>query len=112
MLPFLLLLAQVTLVPGTAMTWTDGTYTWAGNPFCVFYGTNYTLLPTSPAIDAGALIEGFHCPLAGSALNQPRQPNGDFCWEWYGKAPDIGGCEFVPTQMVKPPNPPALTNVE
>jgi hypothetical protein len=125
MLCLIILLAQVTLVPGTAMTWTDGVNTWAGNPFCNGLmdpnaistctgkqGISALLCPDSPAIDMGAVIAGFHCPAAGSALNQPLNADGSFCQEWYGNAPDAGACEFVPTQAVKPPNAPAQTNVD
>jgi len=97
-------LGAPTLVPGTANTWTDGTQIWAGNPFCA--GVGAILSPTSPAIDAGALIQGFHCPNPGSALNQPRMSNGDYCQEWYGSAPDIGACEYVPA-IATIPNPPS-----
>jgi len=99
-----------TLVPGTASTWTNGKYKWAGNPYCVgSTGYNFTLQPTSPAIDKGALIPGFHCPKPGSALDQPRQndPYNSYCVEWYGAAPDIGACEFVP--QPPPPVPTGLT---
>lgn len=79
---------------GAAMTWTNGTQTWAGNPFCAMSGT----LPSanSPAVDHGSIIPGFHCPKPGSALDQPRMSNGDFCHEWYGSSPDLGSCEYVP----------------
>ena len=98
------------LVPGTASTYTQGPYTWAGNPYCVEFG--FVLQSTSPAIDQGELIAGFHCPAAGSALSQARQADGSYCVEWYGKAPDIGACEFVPEAppaapsdlQVTPPN--------
>jgi hypothetical protein len=93
----------ITLVPGTAMTYTDGTYTWAGNPNCIGPGYNFTLQSTSPAIDAGTITE-INCPQAGSALNQPRLPDGSYCSEWYGSAPDIGACEYV-AQVTPPPNP-------
>jgi hypothetical protein len=99
---------SATLVPGTDQTWTDGVNTWAGNPFCNITGS--ILLPTSPAIDYGVIIEGFHCPLPGSSVNQPKimLPTGSpdawlqsNCIEWYGKAPDAGACEFV-TTIVQP----------
>ena len=81
-------------VAGTAMTWTNGTQTWAGNPFCAMSGN----LPSanSPAVDRGSVIPGFHCPKPGSALDQPRMSNGDYCQEWYGSSPDLGACEYVP----------------
>ena len=112
------------LIPGTAMTWTDVGHTriWAGNPYCFESGT--LLSSNSPAIDAAEKkckrIEVFtlecqtgpqdtpansiitvptrHCPLPGSALNQPRLADGhdSYCQEWYGAGPDIGACEFVP----------------
>jgi hypothetical protein len=81
------------LVPGTGNTWTNGVQTWAGNPMCAQAGL--LLQTTSPAIDTGELIPGFHCPAAG--------PGHGACQEWYGKAPDIGACEFVPSG---PPNTP------
>ena len=87
-------LPNLPTVAGTAMTWTNGTQTWAGNPFCAMSGN----LPSanSPAVDRGSLIPGFHCPKPGSALDQPRMSNGDYCQEWYGSSPDLGSCEYVP----------------
>ena len=81
-------------VAGTAMTWTNGPQTWAGNPFCAMSGN----LPSanSPTVDRGSLTPGFHCPKPGSALDQPRKSNGDYCQEWYGSSPDLGACEYVP----------------
>jgi hypothetical protein len=105
-LAILALIAQITLVPGTTNTWTDGKNTWAGNPGCnQIIGTgarcdgttgpfSALLCAKSPAIDAGFFVTGFHCPNPGSALNQPKQADGSYCVEWYGKAPDIGSCEF------------------
>lgn len=135
----LILISQVitqvggnTLVNGTAMTWTNGQYTWAGNPYCAGEGYNYTLQPNSPAIDAGDKnchhidtfmlecmsgpddtppnsifqVETYHCPNPGSALNQPRLPDpwASYCLEWYGAGPDIGACEFVPQMIPQRPN--------
>ena len=99
----------VLLVTGTAMTWKSWNgYTWAGDPYCVTDTTNFTLQPTSPAIDAGALIPNFHCPNPGSALNQPRLPDAynSYCSEWYGKGPDIGACEYVAAVVINPPSAP------
>lgn len=81
-------------VAGTAMTWTNGTQSWAGNPFCAISDN----LPSanSPTVDRGSVIPGVHCPKPGSALGQPRMSNGDYCHEWYGRAPDLGSCEYVP----------------
>jgi hypothetical protein len=81
-------------VAGTAMTWTNGSQTWAGNPFCAM--SRKLLSANSPAVDHGSLIPGFHCPKPGSALDQPRMSNGDYCSEWYGSSPDVGACEYVP----------------
>jgi hypothetical protein len=79
-----------------------------GNPFC----NGFNLQATSPAIDAGTIIEGFHCPAAGSALDQPRLSDGSNCHEWYGAAPDIGACEYVPpSSTVSPPGQPATLKV-
>lgn len=89
------MMAEPTLVPGTSMTYTDGTRTWAGNPGCAEAG--FLLQADSPAIDQGELIEGVHCPVAGPS------PDGN-CQEWYGKAPDIGACEYVGVIIV-PPKP-------
>src|SRR5690348_18254274 len=54
-------------------------------------------------------IPTFFCPLPGSAKGQPPLPepynllqpdwNGS-CREWYGAAPDIGACEYVPALVV------------
>ena len=81
-------------VAGTAMTWTNGTQSWAGNPFCATSGN----LPSanSSGVDRGSLIPRFHCPKPGSAFDQPRMSNGDYCQEWYGSSPDLGSCEYVP----------------
>lgn len=103
----LLFLAHASvLVDGTTNTWTNGNSTWAGNPYCDVEG--YLLSPESPAIDTGALTE-IHCGAPGSALNQPRLPDGSFCVEWYGSAPDIGACEFVPTAIITVPPAPTIT---
>jgi hypothetical protein len=108
MSPQLILIAQVMLVPGTAMTYTDGINVWAGNPYCVEGGG--LLQPDSPAIDFGVVIEGFHCPQPGSALDQPLQADGSYCQEWYGKFPDAGACEFVGGSPPPPPNMPPVVN--
>lgn len=41
---------------------------------------------TSPLIDAGSIIPGYHCATAG---NHPDQN----CRQWFGSAPDIGPFE-------------------
>jgi hypothetical protein len=88
------------LVPGYANTYTDGVNYWAGNPMC----NGFRLAPGSPAIDAGAMPpDPFHCPNPGSALNQPKLPDGSYCGEWFGSAPDIGACEYVTAAMVNVP---------
>jgi len=98
----LIVLAQagVTLVPGTTSTYTDGTYTWAGNPWCAESGL--LLQPTSPAIDQGAITD-LHCPAAGPSSQFPANADGSPCNEWYGLAPDIGACEYVPSGVQPPP---------
>ena len=101
MINAILLFAVVSLVPGSSTTWTDGTQTWAGNPYCAEAGV--TLQPGSPAIDAGTLIPGFHCDTPGPSLTG--------CQEWYGKAPDIGACEYVAQATTVGP-PLAPTNVK
>lgn len=94
------------LVEGTNNTWTKGGAVWAGNPFCAGQPDQpvFLLQPDSPAIDAGELIPGHHCPLPGSSVGQPRLLQAGWldthCGEWYGAAPDIGACEFVPLQQV------------
>jgi hypothetical protein len=97
--------AQVSLVPGTNGTYTNGTYTWAGNQFCA--QTGMLLMANSPAIDAAPLIPGFHCATSG-----PHP--GETCHEWYGGAPDIGACEFVLGSGPPPvrPNPPTNLKVQ
>ena len=89
-----LLLAAVA-IPGTGNGWTENGYSWFGNQWC--YDAGALLSPGSSAIDAGALIPGFHCP------NPGPDPSG--CVEWSGKAPDIGACEYVATAT--PGLPPA-----
>jgi len=82
-----LLAAAVWLVPGSGNVWTNGVYVWGGNQWCAEAG--FLLSPNSPAIDAGAFIQGFDCPAPG------LDPSG--CVEWYGSAPDIGACERFPS---------------
>ena len=94
MLFSILLFTIVSLVPGSSMTWTDGVDTWAGNPSCKDSGM--LLQSTSPAIDMGAVIDGFHCP-------NPGPDSSGTCIEWYGSAPDAGACEYVPNQQPPPP---------
>ncbi len=69
-------------------------------------GANFNLQPGSPAIDAGAIIPGFHCPVAGPC--PVSCDNGQPCIEWLGTAPDIGACEFVPTT---PANLPPVATI-
>lgn len=97
MLAFLLAIA-ISLVPGSTSVWTDGIYTWGGNPFCAEAG--FLLSPESPAIDAGEYIEGFHCSSAG------LDPSG--CVEWFGSSPDIGACEYWLAQQ-QPSAPKGIT---
>jgi len=61
------------------------------NPLFVNYGQkNFKLQASSPAIDRGKLIMGFHCALSdnngGSSLTN--------CVHWCGSAPDIGAFEY------------------
>lgn len=51
---------------------------------------NFDLQSTSPAIDKGAFISGFHC--AQSDNVNPSQIN---CRHWSGTAPDIGAYEYT-----------------
>lgn len=73
----------------------------ADNPFCESSG--FSLRPDSPAIDAGEFIPGFHCPAP--------DPGDGNCVEWYGKAPDIGACEFIPASTQPPPAAPSNATV-
>lgn len=93
------LLLAATLLPGSTSVWTDGQYTWGGNPACAEEG--FLLSSQSPAIDAGALTE-LHCPAAG--LN----PSG--CIEWFGVAPDVGACEYWIVSGL--PDPPRSLTVQ
>ena len=79
------ILAGLSRIPGSTNGWTDGLYSWFGPPAC---DQGWLLSPGSPAIDAGELIPGFHCPQPGPSLAG--------CVEWAGKAPDIGACEYIP----------------
>src|SRR3989338_9416907 len=45
----------------------------------------------SPLVDAGTVIEGFHCPESDDV-----NPNQQGCVHWKGDAPDIGAYEFDP----------------
>lgn len=109
LLTFILFAQTAVLVPGYSSTYHVNDWYWAGSPFC--YDNGNLLNPASPAIDTGALIPGFHCPVAGSSVGQPPQSNGQPCIEWFGKAPDIGACEFVTPDMVNPPVPPVVVSV-
>ena len=102
----LLLLAAVDLVPGTTSTWTDGTYTWVGNPWCAEVGMLLQL--DSPAIETGVTVPGLHCPGPGASSQYPANPDGSPCDEWYGKAPSIGACAPGPSGI---PTPPPATSV-
>lgn len=48
----------------------------------------------SPLVDAGTLVDGYHCQYA--ADSPQAEENVVPCRQWYGTAPDIGVCEFVP----------------
>lgn len=50
---------------------------------------DFNLLASSPAIDNGTIISGYHC-----AFNYETDPNQQNCKVWYGAAPDIGAFEF------------------
>jgi hypothetical protein len=111
----LLLLLQIitqvggnTLIDGTYGTWTNGQYTWAGNPYCVGPDFNFTLQSNSDAIDAGVFVEGLHCPAPGPG---PAQNVGE-CKEWYGAAPDIGACEFIPAPIIVKPVEPTNLGIQ
>jgi len=47
----------------------------------------FSLNSSSPLIDAGTLISGYHCPVSGV-------DDGNGCRVWYGNAPDIGAYEY------------------
>ena len=93
------------MVPGTTSTWTDGTYTWTGNPWCA--EAAMLLQPNSPAIATGVIVSDLHCPAAGPSSQFPPNSNGEPCDEWYGEAPSIGACGLGPDAM--PPIPPAAS---
>ncbi len=46
---------------------------------------------TSPAIDAGIIVQGYHCNVSASI-----DPTQTGCKLWYGSAPDIGAYEYNP----------------
>ena len=51
--------------------------------------TGWIPAPDSPAIGAGAEIEGFTCPT-------PGHPGDGTCLEWFNlPGPDIGACQAV-----------------
>ena len=52
----------------------------------------FSLKSGSPLIDAGTIIEGYHCPNPG--------PDSSGCREWYGESPDIGAFEYAPQDIV------------
>jgi hypothetical protein len=53
----------------------------------------FTLVAESPLVDAGRLVEGFHCPRADDDPAKPMDPD-EPCRHWAGKAPDIGPFEL------------------
>lgn len=63
------------------------------------------LSATSPAIDAGTVIAGIHCPVSDDS--NPNQTN---CVHWKGAAPDIGVYEYGVTVLDTTP-PAAVTNL-
>lgn len=69
-------------------------------PFC----DGFNLSPDSDAIDQGAYIEGFHCPAPGF--------DDSGCVEWFGSAPDIGACEFIPPDTPVVPDAPNILFIE
>jgi len=75
------------------------------------FKASFTPVAGSPLIDAGKLIEGYHCGQSGPA------PTGATCKEWYGSAPDLGAYEYVPDkgEIVSPTTtdttPPTLSNL-
>ena len=79
-----------TLVAGTRNTWTDGTNTWAGNPWCARAG--FLLKAGSPAIDKGV--------------------NVGLATDIYGSAPDIGACEYKAAITPAVPAKPTLNTVK
>ncbi len=48
----------------------------------------FSLQQFSPAINAGTIVQGFHCPTSGSNPGQN-------CVEWFGNAPDMGAFEYL-----------------
>lgn len=58
------------------------------------------LSSTSPAIDAGTVIAGIHCPVSDDS-----NPNQTDCVHWRGAAPDLGAYEYGVT--VPDTTPPA-----
>ena len=71
----------------------------------------FALTSTSPLIDAGTFVSGYHCARADDAASNPmRNPPADnSCRHWSGKAPDIGAFEY--SSAVNPsaaPTPPDL----
>lgn len=51
---------------------------------------DFHLQENSPAIDAGTVIVGIHCPLSDDV-----DPNQQQCAHWKGLAPDMGAYEFT-----------------
>ncbi|MBI4051646.1 MAG: hypothetical protein HY400_03995 [Elusimicrobia bacterium] len=65
------------------------------------------LTPGSPAIDAGTIVSGYHCPISGDI-----DPTQTGCKLWYGSAPDIGAFEYnpgLPKDKLPPAKPKGLT---
>ncbi|MBI4051383.1 MAG: hypothetical protein HY400_02640 [Elusimicrobia bacterium] len=60
----------------------------------------------SPAIDAGTIVSGYHCPVSGDI-----DPTQTGCKLWYGSAPDIGAFEYnpgLPKDKLPPAKPKGL----
>jgi hypothetical protein len=63
---------------------------------------NYRLISTSPGIDNGTLIPGFHCARADDNSTNPYPLTDNSCRHWSGKAPDIGAFESTNVTVQQP----------
>ena len=67
----------------------------------------FTPTAASGLIDAGRVIDGYHCPTADDDPITPADPN-DPRRHWNGAAPDIGAFEYDPNAGNAPEAPKNL----
>jgi hypothetical protein len=69
---------------------------------------DFHLQENSPAVNTGAIINGYHCLFADDDPLHPMDPSAPEK-HWYGSAPDIGVCEFQPIHINHAPDIPIVS---